>query len=101
MVERCFLTLVGGILVIGIFILSGEIVPANLPKTQSRMVKTKVRILRYCKATDSIPESLVVLPGAGSIEDDWGRDLIYTVTGTTVELRSQGSDGKPGGDGDA
>ena len=101
MVERCFITLVGVIFVIGLIVLSGEFAPANLPQTHSRIVKTKVRILRYCRATDSIPESLEVLPGTGSIEDDWGRDLIYTVTGTTVELRSQGSDGKPGGDGDA
>jgi len=100
MAERCFITLVGGILVIGIFILSGEFVP-DLPKTQARMRKTKNRILQYCKSTGSIPESLDVLPWDEPIEDDWGRELIYTVTGMTVELRSQGSDRKPGGDGDA
>ena len=51
-----------------------------------------------------MPQSIHNLPARdgydNSITDAWGRELIYTVAEGAVELRSNGADRKPGGDGE-
>lgn len=76
--------------------------PASI--TTMVMEVSKRRILRYAQQHGRLPDALgdtEVIPGYGaSLDDGWGAPVLYSVRESSVELRSHGADGLPGGTGD-
>jgi len=72
--------------------------------TRRRLARTELRIREYEKTHQRLPDRLSDLPRLAnqdnSIEDAWGRNIIYTpdLPGA-VTLSSLGKDGRPGGTG--
>jgi hypothetical protein len=74
--------------------------------TRSRLIGIRHRIFLFIGEQHRLPGSLAALPKLGhfdnSIVDAWGRSIVYTSdTNGVVSLVSFGSDGVPGGTGDA
>jgi len=77
--------------------------PAN--QTATRLAATKGRVEQYWQTHKRVPESIDQLPDAphknNSIQDGWGRPLIWESDGVrTVRISSLGQDGVKGGTGD-
>ncbi|TAG64917.1 MAG: hypothetical protein EAZ24_17080 [Burkholderiales bacterium] len=74
--------------------------------THSAIGETFYRIHLYAKANGTLPASLTILPTrenySNSVIDGWGKPLLYATTAYgALSLTSWGSDGLPGGVGDA
>ena len=74
--------------------------------TEGRMSVTKRRILQYAQTNDRLPQDLIALPEMPGFDtttnDAWGYPIQYSIgEDGSVTLTSLGSDGKPGGSGDA
>ena len=90
--------------VIGLMTLFVDVIPPKAA-TVSAMTETFVRIALYAKQSNSIPQSLAVLPKragyANQTTDAWKRPLRYEIaTNGIIKLTSLGKDGMPGGTGD-
>ncbi|MEN0062647.1 MAG: type II secretion system protein GspG [Myxococcota bacterium] len=87
------------VLAIGIFGIFGE---AQAQTTVLTMGKVDQRISLYVLRKKSAPSSLSEAFGSDEVpKDAWGNDFIYEANGRNYEITSLGSDGAPGGTGDA
>lgn len=81
------------------FLISCSIPPAA--KTISTISHCALRSELYFRENHKLPPSLAVLPTregySNSIEDGYGRQLIYEVREDRIVFISYGKDGKPGG----
>jgi hypothetical protein len=89
---------------VGLMALFVDVIPPKA-ETVSAMTETFVRIALYTKQSNSIPQSLAVLPKregyANQTTDAWKRPLRYEITADgIIRLTSLGKDGQPGGEGD-
>ena len=92
-------------MVVGVASFLVDVIPAgNLTKSRMdwyRHDQIPLFVKRYHRLPASLQECSMLLKDRGQIfQDEWSREIIYRVTGTdTVELLSDGRDGKPGGTG--
>ncbi|MGC4004471.1 MAG: type II secretion system protein GspG [Pirellulales bacterium] len=73
--------------------------------TQTRLTGTMSRIAKFHEANARLPASPDELPNESnrdcSLDDGWGRPLIWNSNGIdTISLKSYGKDGLPGGTGE-
>jgi hypothetical protein len=73
-------------------------------QTTSAMTETMVRMRIYLQHSQTLPDSLDVLPVRkgylNCTTDGWGRPLIYVTEDKGFTLTSLGKDGVPGGSGE-
>jgi len=87
------------VLAIGIF---GIFNQAQADTTVLTMGKIDQRVSLYVLRKKKAPSSLEeAFAGDEVPKDAWGNDFIYEAQGRNYEIKSLGSDGSPGGDGDA
>ncbi|HEX3999588.1 MAG TPA: type II secretion system protein GspG [Pirellulales bacterium] len=102
------LLLLATLVVAGCESLSASLVDRVPPRalTESTERVLKRRILKYARQHDRLPPDLAALDEMPGYDNDttdaWGNPILYTVgSDGSVTLTSFGSDGKPGGTGDA
>lgn len=87
------------VLAIGIFGVFGQ---AQADTTVLTMGKIDQRVSLYVLRKKQAPSSLKEAFGNEEVpKDSWGNDFIYEARGRDYEITSLGSDGSPGGSGDA